>query len=57
MMRLIWGKEAHWQCKAKRTKSYLLSLSGKKAKFMSLPYYYGYFVTNWDIDFGFYYGF
>ena len=46
MMRLIWGKEAHRQCKASETKSCLLFLSGKKSRFVGPPYYYGHLVAN-----------
>ena len=46
MMRSIWGKEAHWRCKASRIKSCLLSLSGKEARFMGSPYCYGHLVAN-----------
>lgn len=56
MMRSIWGKEAHRQCKASGTKSCPLSPSGKEARFVGPPYCYGHLVANWNIDFGFYHG-
>ena len=56
MMRSIWNKEAHWQCKASWTKSCLLSPLGKEARFVDPPYCYGHLVANWNIDFGFYHG-
>ena len=46
MMRSIWGKEAHWRCKASGTKSCPLSPSGKEARFVGPPYYYGHLVAN-----------
>ena len=57
IIRSVWGKEAHWRCKASRTKSCPLSSSSKEARFVGLPYYYGYLVANWNIDFGFYHKF
>ena len=56
LIRSIWGKEAHWRYKASGTKSCSLSFSGKKARFVDLPYCYGHLVANWNIDFGFYHG-
>ena len=55
MIRSIWGKEAHWQSKTSGTKSCLLSPFGKEVRFMGPPYCYGDLVTNWNIDFEFYY--
>ena len=46
MIRSIWSKEAHWRCKASRTKSCPLSSSGKEARFMDPPYCYGHLVAN-----------
>ena len=46
MIRSIWSKEAHYRYKVSGTKSYPLSLSGKNARFMSPPYYYGHLVAN-----------
>ena len=46
MIRSIWGKEAHWQYKTSGNKNYLLSSSGKKARFVGPPYYYGHHVAN-----------
>ena len=46
MIRSIWGKEAHWRYTANRTRSCSLSPSGKVARFVVPPYYYGYLVTN-----------
>lgn len=46
MIRLIWGKEAHWQCKASETKSCLLFFSSKEIRFMGPPYYYGHLIAN-----------
>ena len=46
MMRSIWGKEAHRQCKANGTKSCPLSPSGKETRFVSLLYCYGHLVAN-----------
>ena len=57
MIRSIWGKETHRQCKASGTKSYLLSLFGKEARFVGPLYCYDHLVTNWKIDFGFYHEF
>ena len=56
IMRSIWGKEAHWQCKASRIKSCLLCLSSKEARFVGPSYCYGHLVANLNIDFGFYHG-
>ena len=46
IMRSIWGKEAHWRCKASRTKSCPLFLSGKEARFIGLLYCYSHLVAN-----------
>ena len=46
MIRLIWGKEAHWQYKTSGTKSCVLSPPGKKVRFVGPPYCYGHLVTN-----------
>ena len=54
IMKSIWGKEAHWQCKANATKSCPLSPSGKEARFVGPPYCYGHLVANENIDFWFY---
>ena len=57
MIRSIWGKEAHWRCKANGSKSCPLSPSGKEARFVGPFYCYGHLVANWNIDFGFYHMF
>lgn len=36
-------------------KSFLFFLLGKEVRFVGLPYYYAYFITNLNINFGFYY--
>ena len=56
MIRLIWGKEAHRQCRGSETKGCPLSFSDKEARFVGPLYCYGHLVANLNIDFGFYHG-